>query len=65
MEQKLLDVPEAAAALRLQESTIRAWILNKRIRYAKVGRRVFIRQSDIDQFITDAVVEAEGEQRIN
>jgi excisionase family DNA binding protein len=61
MEQ-LLNVSEAAAALRLKESTIRAWVLNRRIPYAKVGRRVFIRQTDIDAFVAASVVYPDGEQ---
>ena len=61
MEQtQLLNVAETAAALRLRESTIRSWILNKRIPYAKVGRRVFVRRSDVDRFIDASVVYPES-----
>jgi excisionase family DNA binding protein len=57
MEQtQLLNVAETAAALRLKESTIRAWILTKRIAYVKVGRRVFVRRSDVVAFIAASVV---------
>jgi excisionase family DNA binding protein len=52
----LLTITEAAERLRLKPSTIRAWILGKRIQYAKVGRRVFIRAKDLDQFVCEALV---------
>lgn len=53
---ELLDVKEAAARLRLKPTTIRAWILGRRIRYAKIGRRVFIRASDVDALIQQSLV---------
>ncbi len=59
MEQRqLLNVSETAEMLRLKQSTIRAWILNKRIPYVKMGRRVFVRQSDAQNLI-DTVIAAE------
>ena len=55
MEQQLLDVPETAALLHLRESTIRAWILNRRIPYVKMGRRVFIRLHDARALINTVI----------
>jgi excisionase family DNA binding protein len=43
MERELLDVKEAAARLRLKPTTIRAWILNRKIPFVKIGGRVLIR----------------------
>lgn len=60
---ELLNIAETAAALRLKESTIRAWILTKRIAYVKVGRRVFVRQSDVEAFINASVVYPDVEGR--
>jgi excisionase family DNA binding protein len=52
----LLTVEEAANALRLQESTIRAWILQRKIPFVRLGRRVFVRQADCDQLISGGLV---------
>lgn len=56
MDQRLLDVKEAAALLRLKPSTIRSWILKRKIQYAKIGGRVFIRACDVDATIEAALV---------
>jgi len=48
---ELLTVKETAQRLRLAESTIRAWILNRKISYEKIGGRVFIQSADIDSLI--------------
>jgi excisionase family DNA binding protein len=63
MEQQLLDVKEAATRLRLKPTTIRAWILKRKIQYAKIGRRVFIRTSDVDALIQGSLVPAEGPEK--
>ena len=55
---ELLTIAEASAALRLQASTLRAWILKRRIPYVKLGSRVFIRQSDCDALIAASIVPA-------
>jgi len=60
MEQELLNVAEAANRLRLKPSTIRAWILNRRIQYVKLGRRVFIRANDVDALINGSIVPVEA-----
>jgi excisionase family DNA binding protein len=52
----LLTVNETAAALRLQSSTIRAWILQRKIPFVRLGRRVFVRQADCEKLITDNLV---------
>ena len=53
---ELLTVSEAGAMLRLKESTIRSWILKKKIPYVKLGRRVFVRQSDAQNAIESSVI---------
>ncbi|HXX20100.1 MAG TPA: helix-turn-helix domain-containing protein [Candidatus Acidoferrum sp.] len=53
-----LTVEEAAAFLRLKPSTIRAWILAKRISYLKVGRRVFVRRADLDALLDASLIRA-------
>ena len=58
-EQLLLDVSETAALLRLKESTIRSWILKRKLGYVKVGRRTFVQRSECDRIINAGVVPAE------
>jgi len=54
----LLTLPEAAAVLRLKVSTLRAWLLRRRIPYCKVGRLVRIRRVDVDSLVAASVVPA-------
>jgi excisionase family DNA binding protein len=56
-ESELLTLPEAAPLLRLKVSTLRAWILRRKLPYVKLGARVFIRRTDLDQLV-DSVVPA-------
>ena len=58
MEQRteLLRPAEMADMLRMKESTIRSWILKRRIPFVRLGRRVFIRRSDIDELIAKNVI---------
>lgn len=55
-ESELLTVPEAAAALRLKPSTVRAWILDRRIPFCKIGRLVRIRRCDVEALLADSLV---------
>lgn len=54
----LLTINECSALTRLRPSTLRDWILKKRLTYVKLGWRVFIRRSDIDALILAGVVTA-------
>ena len=54
----LLTVNEAAAFLRLQQSTVRRWVLEKKMPYLKLGRRVFLRRSDLDALLASSLVPA-------
>jgi excisionase family DNA binding protein len=55
-QQQLMDVSETATMLRLKESTVRSWILKRKIPYCKLGRRVFVRRSDAEDLINNNVV---------
>ena len=55
---ELLTILEAAALLRLRPSTLRAWLLRRKIPYCKVGRLVRIRRPDLERLIADSVVPA-------
>lgn len=54
----LLTIAEASAMLRLQPSTLRAWILRRKLPYCKVGRLVRIRRGDVDALIDASIVPA-------
>jgi excisionase family DNA binding protein len=58
---ELLNVRETAEMLRMKESTIRSWILKRRIPFVRMGRRVFVRRSDAEQLIIDNIVRPRGE----
>jgi excisionase family DNA binding protein len=49
--------------LRLQTSTIRSWILQRKIPFVRLGRRVFVRQSDCEKLIADNLVTPITESR--
>jgi excisionase family DNA binding protein len=57
----LLTVGEAASMLRLQVSTIRAWVLHRRIPFVKLGgKRVFFRRGDLAALVAASVVPAKA-----
>jgi excisionase family DNA binding protein len=55
----LLTVRETAAILRLSQSAIRSWILQKKIPYIKLqNKAIRIRRSDVDALIAASLVPA-------
>ena len=62
MNHDLLTVGEASTLLRLQTSTVRRWILEKKVSYVKLGRRVFLRRADLDALIASSLVPARATQ---
>jgi len=62
-ETGLLTVIEAADTLHLKPSTIRAWILHRRIPHVKLGGRVFIRRNDCEALIAASVVPAREDHK--
>jgi excisionase family DNA binding protein len=61
MTKKLLTIPEAAEALRLKPSTLRAWLLRRRISSYRVGRLVRISSEEIEKLLRDSQVPAKGQ----
>ena len=57
-KKELLTVREVAQATSLSEAFWRKAILNRRISFAKLGRRVVIRRCDLDAWIAVRMVEA-------
>jgi excisionase family DNA binding protein len=56
MTQRLLRVNQAAEALNFKASTIRAWILHRKIRYVKIGRAVRIPEEAVEEIIEAGTV---------
>ena len=52
----MLTIPQAAKALGLTESTLRSWILNRRIAYAKLGKSVRISEAEVERVISESTV---------
>lgn len=55
---ELLTLAETAELLKIKPSTLRAWILRRKLPYCKVGRLVRIRRADLDKVIEDSLVPA-------
>ena len=52
----LLTVGQAAQGLALKESTIRRWILCRRIRYVKLGRCVRVPREEVERLIRENTI---------
>lgn len=50
----LMNIDEAAQCLRLQPSTLRRWVYERRISYVKLGRRVLFRKDVLDDLIKNS-----------
>jgi excisionase family DNA binding protein len=58
-----LRVPEAAKLLGVKEPTVRAWILNRKIGYRKIGAAVRIPMSEIERINESGFVPARNTER--
>jgi len=58
---ELLTIPEGSTYTRLKPSTLRAWILRRKIAYVKLGGRVFLRRGDLERLIAQSVVPAKAD----
>ena len=52
MENELLTVRETARWLGLQESTIRKWILTRRLGTVRLGRSVRLRREEVEALVS-------------
>lgn len=57
----MLTVSEAAKRLGVQESTVRAWVMRRRIPYLKIGRGVRIEEKELDRLLAQCRVPAKKE----
>lgn len=60
-DQKLLTIREASDRLGLRESTLRKWVLQKRIAYCKLGRAVRFPANVVEKMIRESYREAIAE----
>ncbi len=51
VDSELLNIHEAAHRLGLKASTLRAWVLARRIAYCKIGRAVRIPAFEIEKIV--------------
>jgi len=58
MTSDLLSVNESAEFLRIKSSTLREWILVRKIPFVKLGRRVFLKRGELEALINRSVVPA-------
>jgi excisionase family DNA binding protein len=56
---ELVSVKEAAEAMRLSPHTLRAWIIQRRVPFVRLGRRVLLRREDMEALIDKNLVEAQ------
>jgi excisionase family DNA binding protein len=56
----LLTIPEGATIMRVKVSTVRSWVLQRKLPHVKLGGRVFLRRGDIESFISASVVPAKS-----
>jgi len=58
---ELLRVPEFAAALNVEESTVRAWLLRRFVAKVKLGKRsIRIPASEVERLIAEGTIPARG-----
>jgi len=62
-ESELLTLPEASRLLRIQVSTLRAWRCQRRLPFHKIGGKVMLKRSDVQQFIDASVIPATGQRK--
>jgi excisionase family DNA binding protein len=58
LEESVKELGGAKESGGISIHTLRAWIYQKRIPYVKLGRRVFLRREDLEEFVTKNLHEA-------
>jgi excisionase family DNA binding protein len=62
MNLKLLTVAEAAEALAMEQSTLRAWLLRRKINSYRIGRAVRISTEEIERVLRIGLRPAVGSE---
>ena len=63
-DERLLTIREASERLGLRESTLRKWLLQKRIAYCKLGRSVRLPAEVVAKLIRESYREAIAEGKM-
>jgi excisionase family DNA binding protein len=50
---RLLNIRESAELLRLSPNTLRAWIFQKRMPFVRLGRRILLREKDLQTLVDE------------
>ncbi|MFX1238437.1 MAG: helix-turn-helix domain-containing protein [Promethearchaeota archaeon] len=51
--ENLLDIKEVSAKLMIKESTLRAWVFQRRIPFIRLGRLVRFKEAELVNWIRD------------
>lgn len=60
-KEKLLKIAEFADQARKQPSTVRSWVLKRKVKYVKLGRSVLIPESEFRRLVEEGTVPALNE----
>ena len=61
MEQKIYTISETSKALRVQESTIRAWVHQGRLPVVRLGSRVFVKHETVGAILKEGLQSVSSE----
>ena len=65
MQQLLIGIQEAAAAIGLSPWTVRAYVRQGRIRGVRIGRRVLIEPRELERLVESGHITEEGNEAAN
>lgn len=60
--ERLLNVKEAAEKLSISPHTIRAWVFQRRLPHVQLGRRIGLREADLEEFVKRNFVPSKGDK---
>ena len=53
-----LTVKEAATWLNIDVNTLRAWLTQRRLRFYRLGRKIVLKEDDLQKYVDENCVEA-------
>ncbi len=54
----LVSIKQAAGELSVSPYTIRAWCMQRKLAFVKLGRRTLLRREDLEDFVTRNMIKA-------
>ncbi len=61
-QRRVLSIPDFASVLSLRSSTIRKWLVQRRLAKVKLGRRTMIPIGEINRLIAEGLVPAKRDE---